>query len=102
MTYLRNGNRHGQWASFCNDNQTILSVTGLPTAISHGEERFRDLLRDGSARGCGVTATFADLDIEQWSALEQFVARFFQEFESYAPLELFPAYRKEGERRRGQ
>jgi hypothetical protein len=32
-------------------------------------------------------------------ALERFAAVFFHELESYAPLELFPAFRREVERR---
>jgi hypothetical protein len=92
-------NRHDIWLRFCNQHEQTLTATGLPTAITHGEHRFRDLLRDGNAAGRGVSAALADLSGTQWSALEQFVEVFFNEFESYAPLELFPAFRHEAEDR---
>ena len=92
-------NRHDLWLRFCTIYQEVLVTTGLPHAITHGEHRFRDFLRDGSAAGCGVAASLTDLSASQWEPFERFVAVFFNEFESYAPLELFPAFRREAERR---
>lgn len=92
-------NRHDGWLRFCDMHEQSLAATGIPAAIFHGEHRFRDLIRDGSASGCGAAASLADLSEQQWSALETFVEVFFTEFESYAPLELFPAFRREAERR---
>ena len=92
-------NRHDCWLRFCGMHEQSLAATGIPTAITHGEHRFRDLLRDGAAAGCRVLASLTDLSEPQWSAFEKFVEVFFTEFESYAPLELFPAFRLEAERR---
>jgi hypothetical protein len=92
-------NRHDGWLRFCDMHEESLIATDLPKAITHGEHRFRDLLRDGTAAGRGVSASLAALSDTQWSALERFVEVFFSEFESYAPLELFPAFRREADRR---
>jgi hypothetical protein len=99
MAFPRAGNRHDSWLRFCGLHPQLLADTGLPEAITHGEDRFRDLLRDGAASGRGVGASLGDLSTEQWAALERFAAVFFHECESYAPLELFPAFRREIERR---
>jgi hypothetical protein len=93
-------NRHDGWLRFCAMHEELLAATGLPHAITHGEHRWRDLLRDGSASGRGVSASLVDLSAPQWDALKQFAQVFFSEFESYAPLELFPAFRREAERRK--
>ena len=92
-------NQHDRWLRFCGILEESLTATGVPRAITNAEHRFRDLLRDGTAAGRGVSASLVDLSHQQWSALEQFVEVFFTEFESYAPLELFPAFRREAERR---
>jgi hypothetical protein len=94
-------NRHDIWARFCGLHEQLLADTGIPHAITHGEHRFRDLLGDGVATGCGTAASLADLSASQWKALEQFAAVFFHEFESCAPLELFPAFRREAKHRAG-
>ena len=99
MTFLQGGNQHDKWLRFCEMHRQMLAGTGLPEAIIQGEGRFRDLLRDGAAAGRGVEVSLTDLSPEQWLALEQFAAVFFHEWESYAPLELFPAFRREAERR---
>ena len=99
MAFGRIGNRHDSWLRFCGLYRDLLADTGLPEAITHSEDRFRDLLRDGSAAGRGVAVALGDLSGEQWAGLEQFAAVFFRECESYAPLELFPAFRREVERR---
>jgi hypothetical protein len=99
LRYTLGSNRHDGWLRFCSVHEELLTATGLPNTITHGEHRFRDLLRDGTASGCGVSASLADLSDPQWYALEQFVEVFFHEFQSYAPLELFPAFRREAERR---
>ena len=100
MAFLRDENRHDSWLRFCRLHREVRAKTGLPQAIVEGEERFRDLLRDGSAVGCGVSASLAELSGDQWAALERFAAVFFHECESYAPLDRFPAFRRESERRR--
>ena len=99
MGFLRGGNRHDSWLRFCGLHRDLLAGTGLPEAITHSEDRFRELLRDGSASGRGVVAELAALNADQWAALERFAAVFFRECESYAPLDLFPAFRREAERR---
>jgi hypothetical protein len=99
MTFLQRGNRHDSWQRFCATHLAMLAPIGLPEAIIHGEDRFRDLLRVGAAAGNGVEASLADLSAEQWMALERFAAVFFHECESYAPLELFPAFQQEVRRR---
>jgi len=99
MTFLRGSNRHDSWLRFCEMHQSLITGIGLPEAIIRGEDRFRDLLRDGATAGRGVEASLADLSPEQWEALERFTSVFFRECESYAPLDLFPAFRREVERR---
>jgi hypothetical protein len=99
MAFLRGGNRHDSWLQFCDMHHPLLAGIGLPDAIIKGEDLFRDLLRDGASAGRGVSASLADLSPEQWAALERFAAVFFRECESYAPLDLFPAFRREAERR---
>jgi hypothetical protein len=56
-------------------------------------------LRDGSADARGASAALADLSAEQWVGLEQLVAAFFRECQSYAPPKLFPAFWREVEQR---
>jgi hypothetical protein len=92
-------NRHDTWQHFCDDHRELLTATGLPAKVARAEQRFRDLLREGRAEDCGVTAALAELTGAQWAALAQFAEVFFREFESYAPLDLFPAFRREAERR---
>ena len=100
MAFGRLGNRHDTWLAFCTQYRPLLAEAGLPDANALREERFRDLLRNGSASGRGVTVTLAELPAERWAGLARFVAVFFRECESFAPLDLFPAYRREVERRR--
>ena len=97
MAFLRNW--HDDWLRFCNLHQRLVTEIGLPQAIVYGEDRFRDLLRDGSAAGLGVRATLSELTDGQWTALKRFAFVFFRECESCAPLDLFPAFRREAERR---
>jgi hypothetical protein len=92
-------NRHDTWQRFCDLQQELLAETGLPIAITYAEHRFRDLLRQGRVETRGATASLAELAGTQWEALERFAAVFFREFESYAPLDLFPAFHEEVERR---
>jgi hypothetical protein len=49
--------------------------------------------------GREVAVSLAQLPAEQWAALEQFATVFFREYESYAPFDLFPAFRREVDRR---
>jgi hypothetical protein len=86
MAFGRLGNRHDSWLRFCSLYLDLLASTGLPEAITHSEDRFRDLLRDGLAAGRGVAVSLAQLPAEQWAGLEQFATVFFRECESYAPL----------------
>jgi hypothetical protein len=99
MAFRGRENKHDIWLRFCNKHQEWLAAFGLPQAITLGEDRFRDLLRDGCAKGAGAEASLSHLSTDQWQALERFAAVFFHEFESYAPLDLFPAFRQEASRR---
>lgn len=99
MAFRQLRNRHKCWLAFCDQHRPLLANAGLPDAIARSENRFRDLLRDGAAFGQGVGLSLAELPTERWVGLTQFVAVYFQECESFAPLELFPAYRREAERR---
>ena len=102
MGFLPNGNRHDHWWRFCAACRDLLAGTGLPTRITHAEHRFRDLLRNGAARIAGEEVSLQGLTDHQWAALEEFAAIFFRELESFAPDELFPAFHRELERRRGR
>jgi hypothetical protein len=88
------------WASFLTDHNTLVSATGLPSSALHSEARFRRLLGEGSVNAAGTQeASLASLDAQQWAALEGFCRLFFQEFESYDPLEQFLAFKHELRRR---
>ncbi len=99
MGFGRLGNRYDSWLRFYGLHRGVLAGAKLPDTVISSEERFRDLLRDGAASGGGFEVSLAELSAEQWVALTQFVAVFFQECESFAPLDLFPAFRRETERR---
>ena len=101
MAFLRNSNRHDSWLRFCDRHRLLLAATGLPESVTLREPRFRDLLRDGMISADSAEVTLASLPADQWAALERFAAEFFCEFESHAPLERFPAFRKEIEYRSG-
>lgn len=91
-------NRHVIWLRFCSDNQAELDANELmPVALS--ENKFRDLLHSGSISVHGASVTLESLTPQQWAALSDFCERYFNEFESYSPLEQFLAYAKEHERR---
>jgi ankyrin repeat protein len=89
-----------RWLRFCHFHCDLLAETGLPQAIVEGEDRFRDLLCNGSAVCRGVSSSLTELSGDQWAALVQFAAIFFHECEAYATLDRFPAFRREYERRR--
>jgi hypothetical protein len=99
MAFGRLANRHDLWLAFCDHNRALLAEVGLPEAIARSESLFRDLLRGGAATGRGARAALRELSPVQWAALARFATVFFREFESYAPLDLVPAYRLEAERR---
>jgi hypothetical protein len=92
-------NRHDTWKLFCDAQREILARTGLPTSLTHSEQRFRDLLEAGEVDFRNARISLADLTPSQWNALYQFAAVFFREFESFAPEDLFPAFRRETQRR---
>lgn len=95
-------NRHDIWLRFCEKHRESLAGTGLPTALTRSEHRFRELLGLGIAGIGDVTNSLGEMSPAQWSALRQFTVHFFNEFESYAPLDLFPAFRREAERRESE
>ncbi len=99
MGFGRLGNRYDSWLRFYGLHRDVLTGAGLPDVVTLSEDRLRDLLRDGSASGRGFAVSLAELSTEQWVALAQFVVVFFRECESFAPLDLFPAFRRETERR---
>jgi hypothetical protein len=92
-------NRHDTWKLFCEKYRELLARTGLPTSVTHSERRFRDLLEAGQVVVSEARISLAELAPERWAALYQFAAVFFREFESYAPEDLFPAFRDEVLRR---
>ena len=98
MAFRQSSNRTDGWVRFCACYPDLIADISFP-AILWVEHRFRDLLRDGYARAGGEEVVLAELSDPDWGALERFVAVFFRECESYAPLELFPAFRREVERR---
>lgn len=92
-------NRHDTWKLFCEMQRKALGQTGLPTRLIHSEQRFRDLLATGEATLSEARISLGELTQPQWAALYQFAAVYFREFESYAPEDLFPAFRRETEQR---
>jgi hypothetical protein len=92
-------NRHDTWKLFCELQREILDRTGVPTSLTHSRQRFRDFLETGEAAVSVARISLADLTPPQWAALNQFAAVFFREFESFAPEDLFPAFRRETRKR---
>ncbi len=92
-------NRHDTWAEFCGEHRELLAATGLPAGVTHSEHRFRELLERGVAAVGPARATLDALAPAQWAAFHRFATLFFREFESYAPEDLFPAFRSETLRR---
>ena len=95
MGFRRRSNRHAQWEGFCEAFATPLAESGIPVAVMRSENRFRDLLAEGTEGGVSL----ARLTDEQWLRLCDFVAVYFRERESWDPLAVFPAMRWELERR---
>ena len=92
-------NRHDAWVHFCGVHRELIAATGLPETATYREHRFRDLLCEGGIQTGGVSTSLTELTAEQWSSMERFASKFFDEFESWAPLDQFPAYRREAQRR---
>lgn len=99
MVFLAQGNQHDRWLRFCEEHRGLLVETALPAAVTFAEHCFRDLLRDGAARAGRIDVSLASLSTVQWQALVRFTEVFFCEWESFAPLDLFPAFRRETDRR---
>jgi hypothetical protein len=92
-------NRHDTWQLFCQTQREVLAQTGLPASVTDSEQRFRDLLGAGQAVVSEARVSLADLTPPQWAALYRFATMFFREFESYAPEDRFPAFRREVQQR---
>ncbi len=92
-------NRHDTWKLFCEMHRDLLTRTGLPPYVTHSEPRFRDLLEAGYVVVSKGQVSLGDLAPGNWAAVYEFAAVFFREFESYAPDDLFPAFRGEVMRR---
>src|SRR4051812_10617210 len=92
-------NRHDTWQLFCDDYRDVLAETGMPANVVQSEHRFRDLMESGQVDVHGTPMLLQELPAQGWAALYAFAAVFFHEFESYAPEDLFPAFRREVERR---
>jgi hypothetical protein len=100
MVFLRSQSQHDSWQHFCGLHEETLAKCGLPTAIIRAEHQLRDLLREGSVQAAKVQVSLSSISETEWIALEKFAAVFFNECESYAPKERFPAFFKEAERRK--
>lgn len=92
-------NQHDTWRLFCEEHRETLSRTELPMSVTHSEHRFRDLLERGHVVASDAQASLGNLSPTAWIALYQFATVFFRGFESYAPEDLFPAFRCEVQRR---
>lgn len=92
-------NQHDTWKLFCEEHRELLARTRLPASVTHSEHRFRDWLETGEVVVSGALISLGELAPAAWTALYQFAAVFFREFESYAPADLFPAFRRETQRR---
>jgi hypothetical protein len=92
-------NRHDAWMQFSEKYRDLLAGTGLPATVIRSEQLFRELLEMGHVTVSGTQFSLEELITTSWSALYQFAAVFFREFESYAPEDLFPAFRCEALRR---
>jgi hypothetical protein len=92
-------NRHDAWEKFADDHRPLLIETGLPDTVTRSEHRFRELLEAGQIVIFESRFSLEELTPAQWLVLYQFARVFFREFESYAPENLFPAFRSEVSRR---
>src|SRR5262245_58699275 len=88
-------NRHDTWKLFCEKHRELLDGTGLPVSVTHSESRFRELLEAGQVVVSQARFSLGQLTPSGWPHLHQFAAVFLREFESYAPEDLFPAFRDE-------
>jgi hypothetical protein len=96
----RKRKRGGNWRRYLAAHDETVLATGLPPLVFHSEGRFRRLLGEGTVSTEGtLRASLDSLDDQQWVALERFCRAFFQEFESYEPLEQFLAFKHELQRR---
>ncbi|HEV3437332.1 MAG TPA: hypothetical protein VG122_08235 [Gemmata sp.] len=92
-------NRHDTWIQFSEKYRDLLAGTGLPAAVIRSEQHIRELLEMGRATVSETQFSLEELATTNWSALYEFATVFFREFESYAPEDLFPAFRCEALRR---
>jgi hypothetical protein len=101
VAFGRLTNRHDSWLGFCGRHRHLLAVAQLPCGVVRHEGRFRDLLEYGAASAGDAAVTLCGLSAERWAGLTGLVAAFFRDVETFAPLDRFPAFRREVERRRG-
>jgi len=104
MSFRKNRNRHDEWVMFCAEHRKTLEASQVPDFVFRAEAHFRELLEHGQtvdARG-GSVVELDKLSHSQWHNVSAFVRVFFREFESYAPFELFPPFRREVEKRSGK
>jgi hypothetical protein len=99
MGFRRGNSQQKTWLRFCGKHAQLLAETGLPPALAHSVHHFRNLLHDGQVEVNEVNISLANLSDEQWYALEKFATVFFDAYESYAPLDIFLAFRQEVQRR---
>lgn len=92
-------NRHETWNGFCDQWRDLLAQTALPSTVTHNEHRFRELLERGRIALADVQFSLEEQTPSEWSAMYQFTAIFFHEFESFDPESRFMAFRDEAERR---
>jgi hypothetical protein len=92
-------NAHETWLRYCDLHRPLLHGSGIPVLIYQSERLFRELLYSGTTATRTAEAALQAMSIEQWASFERFVVHFFNDFESYGSLELFPAYRSEKQRR---
>ena len=92
-------NRHDDWERFCEKHRDLLTETGLPASVVLSEQRFRDLLSEGRILAPDGYDSLEAMASPEWGALYRFASVFFRECESYAPEDLFPAFRTEVQRR---
>ena len=92
-------NAKERWEDFCHQHIRSLEEACLPEPVASSEAVFRELLYKGSVKTRNQLFSLEELDAKEWEGLKAFASKFFNEFESYAPLDRFLAFGREVDRR---
>jgi hypothetical protein len=95
MGFRKKHNASDRWIAFLQEHADMLVQTGLPPMALRSLGGFRNLFRDGIIRFGDNETRLENLSQTQWICLESFAKVYFDEFDSFVPLDLYPAFREE-------